>query len=128
MIYIEQFQFVKLIQGIIEFIEYNYKINEKKKTKSFNSLREIYNAIISNRINEENINDFINLLKSDEYYFNNGHMLITFYQSLLKNKESLIFLQNIKDSFMNQNKNSVLNVNETKDLLDIYIFFKKNIK
>ena len=29
---------------------------------------------------------------------------------------------------MNQNKNSVLNVNETKDLLDIYIFFKKNIK
>ena len=125
LIFIEQFQFVKLIQGIIEFIEYNYRINEKKKTKSFNSLREIYNAIISNRINEENINDFINLLKSDEYYLNNGHMLITFYQSLLKNKQSIIFLQNIKDSFMNQNKNSVLNVNETKDLLDIYIFFKK---
>ena len=42
----EQFQFVNLIQGIIKFIEYNYKSNENKETNCFNNLRTIYNSIL----------------------------------------------------------------------------------
>ena len=82
--FIEQFQFVDLIQGIIKFIEYNYKSNENKESNCFNNLRIIYNSIIENKINEENINEFINLLKTNEYYFNNENILIQFYKTLLE--------------------------------------------
>ena len=60
--FIEQFQFIKLIQGIIKFIEYNFKINDKKETTIFNSLRNIYKSINENKINEKYTNEALNIL------------------------------------------------------------------
>lgn len=54
--FIEQSQFIKLIEGIVQFMEYNYKINGKKDTKCFANLRIIYNSLITNGFNEANIN------------------------------------------------------------------------
>ena len=116
--FVEKFQFVKLIKGIIDFIEYNYKVNDNKDTKCFNNLKIIYNNIIENKINENNINEFIDLLKSNEYYINSDNIVIKFYKALLENKESLSFLKAIKESIF-------LNTKENKDLINIYIFFKK---
>ena len=90
----EQYYFVQLIQGIIKFIEYNYKVNENKESFCFDSLRTIYEVIISKNLNEENENELINLLKSNENYINNENMLINFYKILLEKKESLAFLKN----------------------------------
>ena len=93
----EQYYFVQLIQGIIKFIEYNYKVNENKESFCFDSLRTIYEVIISKNLNEENVSEFINLLKSNENYINNinnDNMLINFYKILLEKKESLAFLKN----------------------------------
>ena len=128
--FIEQFQFVDLIRGIIKFIEYNYKSNENKETNCFNNLRTIYNSIIENKINEENINEFINLLKTNEYYFNNENILIQFYKTLLEKKESLAFLNKIKDTILNINDNQsqYLNSNEISNLINAYIFFKNILK
>ena len=129
MFFIKQFQFVKLIKGIIGFIEINYKVNGKKETNCFNNLRVMYKSIIDDKINEENINEFINILKSDEYYFNSEYMLIKFYQTLLSNKESLAFLEKIKDSIINQKEDKLFNYsNEIVGLIDIYIFFENIIK
>ena len=121
----EQFQFIELIQGIISFIKYNYKINEKKETTCFNNLKTIYEAIIENKINEENINKYIDLLKSNEYYVNQENLLIKFYQALLINKESLSFLENIKYSIINNKDNAFLKTDELNKLIEIYIYFKK---
>ena len=126
--FIEQFQFVKLIQGIIKFIKYNYTINENKETFCFDSLRIIYETIISENLNEENVNKFINLLKSNENYINNENILIKFYKILLEKKESLVFLQKLEDSIKNKNENEFLNLNEMYNLMNIFIFFKKLLK
>jgi len=128
--FIEQFQFMHLIQGIINFIEYNYKTNEKKETNCFNNFRIIYNSIIENKINEENINEFINKLKANEYYFNNENILIQFYKTLLEKKETLSFLNKMKDSIININnlEKPFLNSNEIINLINIYVFFKNIIK
>ena len=121
----EHFFFVILIQGIIKFIKYNYKINENKESFCFDNLRVIYGVIISKNLNEENFNEFINLLKSNENYINNENILIKFYKILLEKKESLGFLKNIEDSFKNKNGNEFLNSNEKTNLLNIYNFFKR---
>ena len=47
-------------------------------------------------------------------------MLIQFYKLLLDKKESLLFLKNIKDTYMNNNENT----KDFDNLLNIYIFFK----
>ena len=120
--FIEQSQFIKLIEGIVQFMEYNYKINGKKDTKCFANLRIIYNSLITNGFNEANINEFINLLKENEYYINNENILIKLYRALLEEKESLSFLKNIKDSFLN--KNLFLNSIEINNIIHLFIFFK----
>ena len=126
--FIENYQFVKLIQGIIEFIKYYYKANENKESHIFDSLKTIYDDIVSKKLNEKDIQKYINLLKSNENYINHDNILIKFYKILLENKESLTFLKNIEDSFKNKNANEFFNSNEMNDLLNIYIFFKKLLK
>ena len=126
--FIEQFHFVKLIQGIIEFIKYNYLVNENKESYCFDNLRKIYGAIISKQLNEENINEYINLLKLNENFINSDNILIKFYTILLEKKESLAFLKNIEDSFKNKNGNIFFNSNEMNNLLNIYAFYKKLLK
>ena len=122
--FIRRYEFTKLIEGINKFMEYYYKINEKKETSSFNCLRTIYNFIINNNINEEVVIKCIESLKSNEYYFNNENILIKFYMVLLGNKESLSFLEKIKDSIINKKRDMFLNSKEINGLLEIYSFFK----
>ena len=54
---------MKFIEGIIQFIELNNKINENTNTKYIESFKIIYNLIISNNINEKNVknNRFIDI-------------------------------------------------------------------
>ena len=125
-LFIEEYHFNNLIQGIINFIESNNKINKNKETTIFNTLRNIHNSIDTNKINENDIQNYITLLKSNEYYVNNGNILIKFYKALLEEKESLEFLKKIKDSIINNNNENLLfKNNEISNLIDIYIFIKK---
>ena len=118
--FLEEFQFVKLINGIIQFIDYNYKVNENKPTRIFISLKNIYNSIVENNINEENINKFVDSLKSNEFYINSDNILIQFYRVLSEKKESILFLKNIKDSIINRKENLYFN-NNINNKLNIYI-------
>ena len=124
-LFIEKFQFMHLIQGIIKFINYNYKINANKNSNIFGSVKTIYHAIISKKLNEKYFVRFINLLKQNENYINNGDMLIKFYKILLEKRKSLAFLQNIENSLRNKSGNELFNSNEMNNLLNIFIFFKK---
>ena len=128
--FIEQFKFVELIQGIIGFIEMNYRVNKDKETTCYKCLKTIYKTIIENKLNEENINEFINLLKTNEYFINNEkNILIKFYQTLLSKKESLPFLQKIKDSVTYQEENSFFDYSiEIKGLVDVYSLFINLLK
>ena len=124
--FIEQYQFVQLIKGIIELIKYyNKKANEIKESYLFNNLRIIYEDIISKNWNEENIKKLFKPLKLKENYQKGENILFNFYKLLFEKKESISFLQNIEYSIKNRNANLFFDQNEIHNLLNIYRFFKR---
>ena len=75
--FIEEYQFIELIQGIIELINYkNDKYDKNKKSYLFNNLRGIFNDIISKNLNEENVKKFFKSFTSNENYIKNENILI----------------------------------------------------
>ena len=124
-LFLEKYQFVELIRGIINFININFQKNALNDTRCFANLRTIYNSIIQNKISHENINELIDLLKSNEYYINSENIIIKFYKYLLEKKESLSFLKILEETIINNKEISFFNSKDINDLIDIYIFFKK---
>ena len=123
--FIEEYQFIELIQGIIELINYkNDKYDKNKESYLFNTLRGIFNDIISKNLNEENIKNFFKLFTSNGNYIKNENILIQFYKILFEKKESLSFLTNIEASIKNKNMYSFFTQNEIDNLLDLYNFFR----
>ena len=123
--FIEEYQFVELIQGIIELINYkNGKYDKNKESYLFNTLRGIFNDIISKNLNEENIKNFFKSFSSNRNYIKNENILIQFYKILFEKKESLSFLTNIEASIKNKNMYSFFAQNEIDNLLDLYNFFR----
>ena len=124
--FIEEYQFIELIQGIIELINYkNDKYDKNKKSYLFNNLRGIFNDIISKNLNEENVKKFFKSFTSNENYIKNENILIQFYKILFEKKESLSFLTNIENSIKNKNMHSFFTQNEIDNLLDLYNFFRQ---
>ena len=102
----------------------------KKEITIFSNIRKIYRFILSNEINENNIEEFINILKSNEYFINNDNFLIKFYKTLLEQKESLKFLQTMKNFLTTDNakENQFLNKINVGNLINLYIIFKRAIE
>ena len=127
--FIEEYQFVEIIQGIIKLINYkNNKYDRYDKNKEsylFKNLREILNDIISKSLNEENVTKFFKSFTSNENYIKNENILIQFYKILFEKKESLSFLTDIEDSIKNKNIHSSFAQNEIQNLLCLYNYFKQ---
>ena len=64
--FIEEYQFVELIQGIIKLINYkDDKYDKNKESYLFNNLRETFNDIILKNLKEENVKKFFKLFTSN---------------------------------------------------------------
>ena len=120
-IFTKKYDIVKFIEGIIQFINYNNKINENKKTNYIKYLKDIFDLIKSNNISEKNCNKIISSLKFNEYHMKKQNYSIKIFRALLGNNESLITLQEIKDSIINNQENS----NDIYNIINFYDLIQK---
>ena len=125
---------IKLLNGIIYFIEAYKKIKEIEITDFLNNLKAMYESITSDEVNGEEIKKAIDLLKKYDYDIKNETSIIKFYQLLLGKEEAILFIKTIKDSnleirnlneFIDESDNSQLQTTDIDNLIDVYTFFKK---
>ena len=125
---------VKLLQGLIYFIESYNKIKGIQMTKFINDLKSAYKIINTNEVSGEEIKKGIELLNKYGYDIKNETSLIKFYDLLLGKEESILFIKKIKDSnleirnlneFIDDVEGSQLQTTDIDNLMDVYIFFNK---
>ena len=125
---------MKLLNGIIYFIEAYKKIKEIEITDFLKNLKEMYESIISDEVKGEEIKKAIDLLKKYDYDIKKETSIIKFYELLLGKEEAILFIKTIKDSnleirnlneFIDESDNSQLQTTDIDNLIDVYTFFKK---
>ena len=125
---------MKLINGIINFIESYKQISEIQITDFLNNLKQISESIQSNEVSGEEIKKAIDILKKNDYDIKKETSIIKFYELLLGKQESILFIKQIKDSnleirnlneFIDESENSQLQTTDIDNLIDVYTFFKK---
>ncbi len=125
---------VKLLEGIVYFIESYNKIKPVEATDFLNDLKTAYNTINNNEVSGEEIKNGINLLNKYEYDIKNETSLMKFYELLLGKEESIIFIKKIKDSnleirnlneFIDEIDSSQLQTTDIDNLIDVFTFFNK---
>ena len=125
---------IKLLKGIIYFIDSYKKINEIQITEFMNNLKAIFDSVNSNEVSGEEIKKAIDLLKKYDYDVKKETSLIKFYELLLGKQEAILFIKKIKDSnleirnlneFIDESDNSQLQTTDIDNLIDVYTFFKK---
>ncbi len=125
---------IKLLKGIIYFIDLYKQINEIKITEFMDNLEKILFSIESNEVSCEEIKNTIDFLMNYDYDIKKETSLMKFYELLLGKKEAILFIKKIKDSnleirnlneFIDENDNSQLQTTDIDHLIDIYIFFKE---
>ena len=123
---------VKLLDGIIKFIETYDKIKNIQKTDFINQFKETYKTVNLNGVSGEEIKNAIDLLKKYDYDVDHKTTIIKFYELLLGKEESILFIKKIKDSdldirnlneFIDENENSQLQTTDVDNLMDVYKFF-----
>ena len=128
------YDILKLLCGIICFIDLFNKIKTIEKTELFNNLKEAYKNLISDEINEKKIENTINSLNNNSFNINNQDSEYQFYESLLDKKESILFINFMKNSLINvndlnlyidDNKSNTINQKDIENLKDILLFFDK---
>ena len=127
---------IKLLNGIIYFINSYQQINEIQITELSKDLKSTFDSINSNEVSGEEIKKAIDLLLKYGYDIKNETSLIKFYHLLLGKQESILFIKKIKDSnleirnlneFIDESENSQLQTTDIDNLIDVYTFFKKLI-
>ena len=127
---------VKLLKGIIYFIETYNKIKEVQSTNFLTDFKSMYKILNTNEVSGEEIKKAIDLLNKYEYSIKKETSLMKFYDLLLGKEEAIIFIKKIKDSnleirnlneFIDEVDGSQLQTTDIDNLMDIYIFFNKLI-
>ena len=125
---------VKLLKGIIYFIESYNKIKEIQITNFLNELKSTYDIINTNQVSGEEIKKAIDLLNKYEYDIKTETSLMKFYDLLLDKEDAIIFIKKIKDSnleirnlneFIDEVDGSQLQTTDIDNLMDVYIFTNK---
>jgi hypothetical protein len=125
---------VKLMQGIIYFLNSYNKIKEIQSTNFLKDLNSTYDIINTNEVSGEDIKKGIDLLNKYDYNIKNETSIMKFYELLLGKEESIIFIKKIKDSnleirnlneFIDEVDGSQLQTTDIDNLMDVYIFFNK---
>ena len=125
---------LKLLQGIVYFIESYSKINAIQNTDFLNNLKTTFNTINTNEVSGEEIKKGIDLLNKYDYDIKNETSLMKFYELLLGKEEAIIFIKKIKDSnleirnlneFIDEIDSSQLQTTDIDNLIDVYTFFNK---
>ena len=125
---------IKLLKGIIYFIESYNQINEIQITEFMNNLKTTFDSVNSNEVSGEEIKKAIDLLKKYDYDIKKETSIIKFFELLLGKQEAILFIKKIKDSnleirnlneFIDESDNSQLQTTDIDNLIDVYTFFKK---
>ena len=125
---------IKLLKGIIYFIESYNQINEIQITEFMNNLKTTFDSVNSNEVSGEEIKKAIDLLKKFDYDIKKETSIIKFFELLLGKQEAILFIKKIKDSnleirnlneFIDESDNSQLQTTDIDNLIDVYAFFKK---
>ena len=129
-----KYKVVKLMQGIIYFLNSYNKIKEIQSTNFLKDLNSTYDIINTNEVSGEDIKKGIDLLNKYDYNIKNETSIMKFYELLLGKEESIIFIKKIKDSnleirnlneFIDEVDGSQLQTTDIDNLMDVYIFFNK---
>ena len=124
----KKYEIVKFIEGIIQFIELNNKINENISSNYIEYFKAIYKLIISNKIDENNSKKIISSMKFNEYYSKSESYLKIIFRALFGKNESLLFLRKVKESIINnKTDNSFYNSKNINLFIDFYDLIKKLI-
>ena len=123
---------IKLLNGIIYFIEAFNKIKPIEMTDFINNIKKIFDVVKSEEVDGEEIKNAINLLEKLNYDIKKESAIIKFYELLLGKEESLLFIKKIKDSnleirnlneFIDETENSQLQTTDIDNLMDVFTFF-----
>jgi len=124
----KKYEIVKFIEGIIQFIELNNKINDSLSSNYIEYFKNIYNLIISNKIDEKKSKKIISSMKFNVYYSKSENYLKRIFRALFEKNESLLFLKKVKESIINgQTDYSFYNSKDISNFIDFYDFIKKLI-
>ena len=127
---------IKLLQGIIYFIETFNKIKPIERTDFLNNIKETLEFVESEEVNGEQIKNAKNLLEKLNYDIIKETAINKFYELLLGKEEALLFIKKIKDSnleirnlneFIDETENSQLQTTDIDNLMDVYTFFNSLI-
>ena len=125
---------IKLLKGLIYFIDSYNKINQLQITDFSNNLRALLESVNSEEVDGEEIKKAIDLLLKYDYDIKKETSLIKFYELLLGKEEAILFIKKIKDSnleirnlneFIDESDNSQLQTTDIDNLIDVFTFFKK---
>ena len=124
---------IKLLNGIIYFIDSFNLIRPIQITDFINNLKASFEIVKSDGVNGEEIKKAIDLLLKYDYDIKKETSLIKFYELLLGKQEAILFIKKLKDSnleirnlneFIDETENSQLQTTDIDNLLDVFTFFK----
>ena len=127
---------IKLLKGIIYFIEVFNKIKPIEITDFIKTIKEALQNVESEEVNGEQIKNAKNLIEKLNYDITKETAIVKFYELLLGKEEALLFLKKIKDSnleirnlneFIDETENSQLQTTDIDNLMDVYTFFNSLI-
>ena len=124
---------IRLLNGIIYFIDSFNLIRPIEITDFVNNLKTSFEIVKSDEVNGEEIKKAIDLLLKYDYDIKKETSLIRFYELLLGKQEAILFIKKLKDSnleirnlneFIDETENSQLQTTDIDNLLDVFTFFK----
>jgi hypothetical protein len=127
---------IKLLKGIIYFIEVFNKIKPIEITDFIKTIKDALENVESEEVNGEQIKNAKNLIEKLNYDIAKETAIVKFYELLLGKEEALLFLKKIKDSnleirnlneFIDETENSQLQTTDIDNLMDVYTFFNSLI-
>ena len=128
-----KYKIIKLIKGIISFIQTFNNLHEIKISDFSYKLKETLEMISSNEVNSEEIEKASDILKQYNLDIKTENSLTIFYELILDKEESINFIKILKESnYEIRNLNdfiddsaSELQTSNIEDLLYVYSFYNK---
>ena len=131
----KKYKILKLIKGIITFIEVFNALHEIKKTEFFDKLNSNFELIQSNEVENAQIINVINCLKIFGCDLDKEKSVLIFYETIFDKEESIYFIKAIKDNNFEiknlndfiDNSESELHISYIENLTYVYSFYIKLI-
>ena len=133
--YASKYKILKLIKGIISFIEAFKKLHQIKETEFLDKLRKTFVLISSDDVNSGQITSAIILLKDYNCDVDKETSIILFYELIIEKEESVNFIKKIRESnfeirnlsdFIDESA-SELQVSDIENLMNVFTFYHKLI-